>query len=164
MLPPTASAMLVAQNYQRRIEIFDEYRKKCAADPVNCKGILPDGTPHSYADCERKGATAADLLRNFPTSPEDNQRLKALLKAGRDTGEDSKKEWNLSDAKRCLTQLWYGTEEGRRRLEAVAPPRKSTRRQPGSRAVAPGVGRARSGSMVVAGVTSRKQTSLAGFM
>lgn len=159
--------MLRDPNYQRRVDIYDELRRKCATDTANCKGTLPDGTAHSYADCERKGATAADLLNNFPTTAEENQRLKALLKAGKDTGEDSKKEWNLGDAKRCLTQLWYGTEEGRMRLEAVAPPKRSSKAKPKSRAAASRAAVAMASkpkSRSVLAMASKKPASMMGFM
>lgn len=119
-------------NYQCRIDIYDELRAKCAADTASCKATGPDGLPMSYTDCERLGATEADLLRNFPVGKENNKRLQLLLRAGRDSGDPAKKDWDLSAAKRCLTQMWYGTEDGRTRLEACPPPKRSSRAKPRS--------------------------------
>lgn len=122
-------------NYQCRVDIYDELRAKCAKDTANCRAVASDGSPLSYTDCERQGATAADLLNKFPTDKESNQRLKALLKEGRDSGDPTKKDWDLSAAKRCLTQMWYGTEDGRARLDACPPPKRSSRVKPKSRFV-----------------------------
>lgn len=122
------SAMVRDPNYQCRVDIYDELRAKCAKDTAACKGILPDGTLLTYSDCEKYGATAADLLNNFPTDKEHNQRLKTMLKEGRNSGDESKKEWDLSAAKKCLTQMWYGSEEGKARLEACPAPKRSSRK------------------------------------
>lgn len=120
-------------NYQCRVDIYDDLRAKCAKDMVNCKGITKEGTPITYADCERMGATAADLLGNFPTDKEQNLRLKALLRDGKNSGDPDKKDWDIGAAKRCLTQLWYGSDEGRTRLDACPPPKRSSRALPKSR-------------------------------
>lgn len=120
-------------NYQCRVDIYDDLRAKCAKDMANCKGTTKEGAPITYADCERMGATAADLLGNFPTEKEQNLRLKALLRDGKNSGDPDKKDWDIGAAKRCLTQLWYGSDEGRTRLDACPPPKRSSRVVPKSR-------------------------------
>lgn len=97
-----------------------------------CKGVKDDGTAHSYADCDKFGATAANLLTSFPTTPEDNKRLKEMLRAEKNSGDPTKAQYDLGMAKRCLTQLWYTPEQGKARLELCAPPKKSSKKKSAS--------------------------------
>lgn len=113
-------------NYQCRVDIYDELRAKCNKDRPNCKGILADGSILKYSDCEALGATAADLLENFPVGKEENHRLNTLLKKEKSTGHPNTKDYDLKAAKKCLTRMWYGSED-KARLEACPPPERGSR-------------------------------------
>lgn len=169
--PPAASKRGRDPNYQCRVDIYDELRKKCAQNTANCKAIAADGiSPLSYSDCERLGATAADLLGNFPTDKEANKRLQLLLRKGRDSGEPDKKDWDLGSAKKCLTQMWYGTEGARARLDACPPPIRSIRagrKQKGKKRPAAAAAAANAGPVHRKSQSKRTKTntkSLLGFL
>lgn len=119
-----ASRMLRDPNFDCRTGIYDQLREKCAANTAACKGVRDDGMAHSYADCEKFGASSANLLTNFPTTSEDNKRLQEKLRAEKNSGDPSKAQYDLGKAKRCLTQLWWTPEQGKARLEVCAPPKR----------------------------------------